>query len=545
MAISSTQDDNATRRTDLDDLELESVGYRREMPRQFSIWSLGALSFTLTCTWLGTGSSVGIALQEGSYAGTLWSLPIAGTMTTIVSVGMAELASAYPVAGAQYYWAFMVASDDWKAFASYLNAWMSIIGWWLGAGSVANFVSGMVLDIVLIWYPSYSFQHWHQYLIYVAIIWLAVSINILASRLLPLFNKLIFILSVFTLAGTTITLFIVSRQNHAPLSSIFADTSTHSGWKSDGFGFMLAVSNAVFAFLGSDCGAHLCEEIHNPSRNVPMVIVFPLIVGLVTAFPFACALMYSVHDLTSVLNSVTGLPLIEIYFQGTNSTVAASVLLSIFAFCFFGCLVANVTTCSRTLWAVSRDGAIPFGKVWMRVHRTFQMPSNAALLSGTCVTIYGVIFIGSTTAFSSMVNAAIVFQQTSCIIPQAIVLLRGRSKVLPERYFNLGIFGAPINAIAVAWVLFLDVLYCFPTSMPVTPQNMSYVSVVTVGLVSFVIILWFLNKRNTFKGPNVDYNLLNMRRMANLRGEESTIEGTNLETGSVNSQKIRKMESNT
>ncbi|KAJ5744895.1 hypothetical protein N7533_009765 [Penicillium manginii] len=172
------------------------------------------------------------------------------------------------------------------------------------------------------------------------------------------------------------------------------------------------------------------------------------------------------------------------------------------------------------------------------------MPSNAALLSGTCVTIYGVIFIGSTTAFSSMVNAAIVFQQTSCIIPQAIVLLRGRNQVLPERYFNLGIFGAPLNAIAVVWVLFLDILYCFPTSMPVTPQNMSYVSVVTVGLVSFVIVLWFLNKRNTFKGPNVDYNLLNMRRMANLHGEDSTIEGTNLETGSVSSQKTGKMELN-
>lgn len=120
MTISNTQDDPTPYRTDLDDLELESVGYRREMPRQFSISSLGALSFTLTCSWLGTGSSVGIALMEGSYAGVLWSLPIAGIMTTIVSLGMAELASAYPVAGAQYYWAFMVASDEYKPFASYL-----------------------------------------------------------------------------------------------------------------------------------------------------------------------------------------------------------------------------------------------------------------------------------------------------------------------------------------------------------------------------------------------------------------------------------------
>ena len=104
----------------MDNLELEAAGYKQSMPRQFSLWSLGALSFTLTCTWLGTGSSVGIALMEGSSAGTLWSLPIAGVMTMFVASGMAELASAYPVAGAQYYWSFMVAAEDYKPFASFL-----------------------------------------------------------------------------------------------------------------------------------------------------------------------------------------------------------------------------------------------------------------------------------------------------------------------------------------------------------------------------------------------------------------------------------------
>lgn len=104
----------------MDDLELEASGYTRAMPRQFSRWSLGALAFTLTCTWLGTGSSIGIALTEASSAGTLWALPIAGCMTMIVAAGMAELASAYPIAGAQYYWSFMVASDKYKPFASFL-----------------------------------------------------------------------------------------------------------------------------------------------------------------------------------------------------------------------------------------------------------------------------------------------------------------------------------------------------------------------------------------------------------------------------------------
>lgn len=114
-----TRDTQATD-TRLDDLELEAAGYQSSMPRQFSLWSLGSLSFNLTCTWLGAGSSIGISLAESSSAGSLWSLPVAGVMTFVVSAGMAELSSAYPVAGAQYYWSFMVAREDYKPFASYL-----------------------------------------------------------------------------------------------------------------------------------------------------------------------------------------------------------------------------------------------------------------------------------------------------------------------------------------------------------------------------------------------------------------------------------------
>ena len=118
-----------------------------------------------------------------------------------------------------------------------------------------------------------------------------------------------------------------------------------------------------------------------------------------------------------------------------------------------------------------------------------------------------------------MVSTCIVFLQTSCVIPQAIILYRGRDRVLPPRHFDLGRFGAPINAIAVLWVVFLDILYCFPTSMPVTAQNMSYVSVVATGLVVFVVSLWFTTKRGVFKGPKIDMALLIERRNAAIQGE--------------------------
>ncbi|GKU04897.1 amino acid transporter [Fusarium langsethiae] len=431
-----------------DALELEAAGYQQAMPRRFSLWSLGALSFTLTCTWLGTGSSIGISLTEASSAGTLWSLPIAGVMTTIVSLGMAELASAYPVAGAQYYWSFMVARDDYKPFASYLNGWMSVIGWWLASSSVSNFVSSMILDIVGAWHPDWDQKRWHQYLIYVALIWIATSANIFMSRWIPLFNKMVFVLSVLTLSATTITLFVVTK-NHASSKFIFTDTTNRTGWSSDGFAFMLAVGNAVYAFLGSDCGAHLCEEIPNPARNVPKVMIYPLLMGLFTAFPFAASLMYAISDISAVLNTTTGLPLFEIYFQGTGSRSGATVLMTLFAFCFFANLVANATTSSRTLWAVSRDGALPYSHFWERVHPKFEVPVNALLLSATFITLYGLIFLGSSTAFAAMVSAAIIFLQTSCVIPQAVLLYRGRERVLPLRYFNLVSRPTPTTSIAL------------------------------------------------------------------------------------------------
>jgi choline transport protein len=124
-----------------------------------------------------------------------------------------------------------------------------------------------------------------------------------------------------------------------------------------------------------------------------------------------------------------------------------------------------------------------------------------------------------------MVSAAIIFQQTSCVIPQAIVLYRGRDKILPERYFNLGKFGPFVNAIAVSWVFFLDILYCFPTLMPVTAENMSWVSVVSVGLVAFIILLWFTTKRGVFKGPKIDMDLLESRRHAAMDGREHDVDG--------------------
>lgn len=86
---------------DVDDLELQGAGYTRAMPRQFSTLSLMSLSYALLATWNGFGSAFGTGFTEASTAGSIWTLFIAAAMTAVTAPGMAELSSAYPVAGAQ------------------------------------------------------------------------------------------------------------------------------------------------------------------------------------------------------------------------------------------------------------------------------------------------------------------------------------------------------------------------------------------------------------------------------------------------------------
>jgi hypothetical protein len=71
--------------------------------------------------------------------------------------------------------------------------------------------------------------------------------------------------------------------------------------------------------------------------------MYPLVMGLITTFPFACACMFSTIDLEAIPGSAISLPLIEIYYQGTGSKAGASVLMALLPFCFFGCFVDNDT----------------------------------------------------------------------------------------------------------------------------------------------------------------------------------------------------------
>jgi hypothetical protein len=54
---------------------------------------------------------------------------------------------------------------------------------------------------------------------------------------------------------------------------------------------------------------------------------------------------------------------------------------------------------------------------------------------------------------------------------------------------------------SVLWTIFTTVFFCFPAVIPVTPQNMNYISVILVGYFLLAMIWWVVRGRKVFRGP--------------------------------------------
>jgi hypothetical protein len=82
-----------------DELQLQAQGHEQDMPRRFSLWTMFAIAFTITSSWVGFSTSVGISLLYGGPAAVVYGQIVGALSCALITLGLAELASAYPSSG--------------------------------------------------------------------------------------------------------------------------------------------------------------------------------------------------------------------------------------------------------------------------------------------------------------------------------------------------------------------------------------------------------------------------------------------------------------
>lgn len=76
---------------------------------------------------------------------------------------------------------------------------------------------------------------------------------------------------------------------------------------------MLGISNAMYAFGGTDGAIHIAEETSAPGKRLPQVMNLTILIGVSTALPLMVVMMLVMQDMEEVIAS--GLPIAQIYIQ--------------------------------------------------------------------------------------------------------------------------------------------------------------------------------------------------------------------------------------
>ncbi|KAL1873124.1 hypothetical protein VTK73DRAFT_1085 [Phialemonium thermophilum] len=480
-----------------DQLELQAQGHIEEMPRQFTLLAAVGLAFSITNSWVAISATFQQPLTAGGGPGTVFALLVASIACFLITAGLAELASAFPTSGGQYHFTFMLATPGTKAFAAFVTGWLSVIAWILCTAASAIYAAQMVAYLVAYYKPNFEPQQYQIWLIYAGIVLLCFFVlTVFPSFLAPL-EQMFFFCSIIAFLVFFITILATSPTKNPP-KAVFVDFNNQCGW-SDGVAFLLACGTAMYTFIGTDSVVHIAEEIPSPTLKVPRTMCLTMVIGIATSMPWCIALLFSGGDLESLRNSSQ--PIQTMFLAATRSHGASTFFTCWFLFIYFGATLSCLAATGRQAWAFSRDGGLPFSQWNSYISPNRQMPANATLFCSLVIIVYGLIYVGSTLAFNSFVNASILVMNVSYVVPQAISLYRGRDKVLPERAFDLGAFGPYINGFSIIWVTVFAVLFCFPVTSPTTVQSMNYVSVVVVGVVVVILGGWYGGKRRTFTGP--------------------------------------------
>lgn len=496
---------------------LARLGVKQELNRNFSLISMLGLAFAILNSWTALAASLSLALPSGGPSAVIWGLIVAGLCNLALALSLAEFVSAYPTAGGQYHWAAIISWKKWSPLISFATGWINVAAWVCLTATGGLLGSQLIVGVISLFNEDYVPQPWHQFLIYIGYTVAAFLINAFMNRLLPYFTKAAFFWSLAGFAIISITVLACSHGDYQSGSFVYGDFINTTGWP-DGFAWLLGLLQGAFALTGFDATIHMIEEIPNPQREGPRIMIMCILIGMFTGFIFLSCLLFVLKDVDTVISSAAG-PLLQILFDATNNKAGATCLLVFPLVCMLFTTTSIMTTSSRMSYAFARDKGLPFSRIFAQIHPGLDVPLWALVWTTVWVIIFGCIFLGSSSAFNAIVSASVVALGVTYGIPPAINCLRGR-KMLPEnRPFKLGpVMGWTMNLIGIAWTVLTTVLFVFPPVEQVTGDNMNY-CIVAFGIILLIATgQWVFDGRKNYTGPNIDTEALIQGQVEGITG---------------------------
>ena len=491
-----------------DERTLHKLGYAQVLYREMGGFSNFAISFTIISILAGCLTSYFIAFNDGGPVAVTWGWLIVGGFVILVALGMGEVASSMPTAGAIYYWSSKLGSPAWGWF----TGWFNLIGQ-IGVTAAISYGAAIFwTSLMNLWFPSVGTDTHTVFITFSAIMAAQLLLNLNGVRLLGMLNS---VSAWWHMAGVAVIVgvLIFVPDHHQSASFVFTKTLNASGFSGHNFSspvfwfvFGIGLLMAQYTYTGYDASAHMSEETRSASRAAALGVVMSVVMSVIFGFILLVAVTFAVTDVQGTVNA--GAFDVQYIWQHALGTRWAEFTLLIVCVAQFFCGTASVTAASRMMFAFSRDGAVPGGRQFFRkVSRSHRVPVNAVI---------AIAVLSWALMLPTLWNGAIGYLVGTSIAVIGLYIAYGVPIYLRWRAgdafevgaWSLGKHYKWINPIAVLWIVFIVILFLLPTVPTAIPWHsgfnwnvVNYAPITVGGVLLLVGVWWLLSAHKWFKGP--------------------------------------------
>jgi amino acid transporter len=453
---------------DADVAYLEKLGYKQELSRSLGFFSAFGIQFSSIAIASSTFTTFIVGLSFFGPA-SFWSFVVGGGLQVFtVGLAVAQLVSAYPLAGGVYQITGRITGKPWLAWQT---GWLLVIAHTVSVTAVsvsmAPFLAGW-FGITL--EPGMQTFGWAA-----AIMIFVTLFNIAGVKVAALLNNVGVIAEIVVIVLLIGGLLVIKHPTQ-PLSFLSNSGGTVTGghWLAPAMFAMILPAYLISSF---DATGNASEETKNANRMAPLSSVVANTSAYLTGAIIIALLLLAVQDLPAIMGSAV--PVKDILDSSIGQTFA-SIIEAVAIVALLATIAMLQLTGIRVLWSQSRDGQMP-AAAWMRKVSRQRIPINATFTVLAMALLFGL--------WSSLLSVLAAMTALAWALAYTVVVVVGLwavwKKRLPEHPWHYGKFSLFIFAAAVVWSVVLCAMLVISDPLHV---GIGSLGVIAVGCIIYLCI---------------------------------------------------------
>ncbi|PBK99470.1 amino acid transporter [Armillaria gallica] len=472
-----------------DEALLARLGYKQEFRRNFRPIEVFGVGFSIIGLVPSLASTFVYALPNGGAAALVWGWTACAVLLVIIGLAMAELGSAAPTSGGLYYWTFMFSSPKWRCFLAWIVGYSNSVG---NIASVASVDWGCAVQIMAAASIgsdlSFTATTGQTYGLFVALLICHGTICSFDPKIIARLQTPYIVANVLLCFALIIGLPAATPKEFMNTASYaFGDFENFYGWP-NGYAFILSFLYPLWSIGAFDSTVHISEEATNANVAIPFAIILAATSSSILGWGINVAIAFCMGtDVGAILDSPVGQPMATLLLNSFGKKGALA-LWSLIIVLQFAIGTSMLTACSRQIFAFSRDGGLPFSRWLYFVHPHSHTPVHCVWAVVFISLLLGLLGFAGNVAIGAIFSLVVTGQYIAYSIPISARYLGGK-KIKPGP-FSLGKLSLPVAVVAVVWMIFMVVVFLFPTTPSATAQDMNY-TVVVLGGTLFLATVYF------------------------------------------------------